>query len=134
MILQGLEYLHSQCRVIHTDLKPDNILLSLRNPSILEEVAQEEMTDPRPQKHLGDRIIYLSRNQFGLEVRDLGRPVIPDFGLAVDGSKIHTHTHRIQPDEYRTPEVILGRIGAVVLMFGIWGLRYVYRFLLGNSK
>ncbi|EAW14979.1 protein kinase domain protein [Aspergillus clavatus NRRL 1] len=106
MILEGLCYLHSQCHIIHTDLKSDNILMSLREPSVLDKVAQDEMNDPLPQKHLEDRTIYLSRNQFGLEVRGLGRPVITDFGLAVDGSRIHHHL--IQPDEYRAPEVIIG--------------------------
>ncbi|KAK2765961.1 hypothetical protein FQN54_007476 [Arachnomyces sp. PD_36] len=106
MILEGLCYLHSQCHIIHTDLKSDNILMSLRDPSILDKVAQDEMDEPLPQKHLEDRTIYLSRNQFGLDVGELGRPVITDFGLAVDGSR--THNHLIQPDDYRAPEVIIG--------------------------
>jgi len=25
--LEGLDYLHTKCRIIHTDIKPDNILL-----------------------------------------------------------------------------------------------------------
>ncbi|PYI02908.1 kinase domain protein [Aspergillus sclerotiicarbonarius CBS 121057] len=106
MILEGLCYLHSQCHIIHTDLKPDNILMSLRDPSVLDKVAEDEMNEPLPQKHLEDRTIYLSRNQFGLEVGELGRPVITDFGLAVTGSQIHHHL--IQPDDYRAPEVIIG--------------------------
>ncbi|OOG00373.1 hypothetical protein ASPCADRAFT_158345 [Aspergillus carbonarius ITEM 5010] len=106
MILHGLCYLHSQCQIIHTDLKPDNILLSLRNPSVLDRVARDEMIEPLPQKHLPDRTIYLSRNQFGLEVGEFGRPIITDFGLAVKGSRMHNHL--IQPDEYRAPEVIIG--------------------------
>lgn len=28
-ILQGLDYLHTQCKIIHTDIKPENILLCL---------------------------------------------------------------------------------------------------------
>ena len=27
--LEGLDYLHTQCRIIHTDIKPENILLCL---------------------------------------------------------------------------------------------------------
>ncbi|KAE8349939.1 kinase domain protein [Aspergillus coremiiformis] len=106
MILEGLRYLHVQCHIIHTDLKSDNILLSLGDQSVLDTVAQDEMNDPLPQKQLEDRTIYLSRNHFGVEAEKLGRPVITDFGLAVDGSRIHRHP--IQPDDYRAPEVIIG--------------------------
>ncbi|KAL0158608.1 hypothetical protein M9458_046684, partial [Cirrhinus mrigala] len=28
-VLEGLEYLHSHCKIIHTDIKPENILLCL---------------------------------------------------------------------------------------------------------
>lgn len=80
--------------------------MSLRDPSVLDTVVQDEINEPLPQKHLEDRTIYLSRNQFGLDARGLGRPVITDFGLAVDGSEIHNHP--VQPDEYRAPEVIIG--------------------------
>lgn len=80
--------------------------MSLRDQSVLDTVAQDEIVEPLPQKQLEDRTIYLSRNQFGLEAGGLGRPVITDFGLAVDGS--HLHNHPIQPDDYRAPEVIIG--------------------------
>lgn len=26
-VLQGLDYLHTRCKIIHTDVKPENILL-----------------------------------------------------------------------------------------------------------
>lgn len=28
-VLQGLDYLHRKCRIIHTDIKPENILLEM---------------------------------------------------------------------------------------------------------
>ncbi|CAK44789.1 uncharacterized protein An04g08230 [Aspergillus niger] len=114
LILEGLGYLHSQCQIVHTgiiinnslDLKPDNILMALRDHSILDKVSQDEIKEPLPQKQLEDRTIYLSRNHFGVEANGSGRPVITDFGLAVDGSRAHYHP--IQPDSSRAPEVILG--------------------------
>ncbi|OJJ45147.1 hypothetical protein ASPZODRAFT_2111073 [Penicilliopsis zonata CBS 506.65] len=107
MIIEGLDYLHSQCPVIHTDLKPDNVLMALREHSRLHLVAQDEIQEPLPQKGLQDRTIYLSRNYFGLQGQEIGRPVITDFGLAVRGDQRSFYHHSIQPDEYRAPEVIL---------------------------
>ncbi|GCB23474.1 serine/threonine-protein kinase SRPK [Aspergillus awamori] len=97
LILEGLGYLHSHCQIVHT---------ALRDHSILDIVSQDEIKEPLPQKQLEYRTIYLSRNHFGVEASGLGRPVITDFGLAVDGSRAHYHP--IQPDSSRAPEVILG--------------------------
>ena len=36
-ILMGLDYLHRICRIIHTDLKPENVIVSL-NKDELEEI------------------------------------------------------------------------------------------------
>lgn len=33
-VLRGLDYLHSVCGIIHTDLKPENVLLCLDDESI----------------------------------------------------------------------------------------------------
>lgn len=89
------------------DLKSDNILVGLRDESILEIVARNEFEHPLPQKILEDRIIYLSRNELGSQTKGMGRPVITDFGLAVRGDVPHPYYHTIQPDDYRAPEIIL---------------------------
>ncbi|KAL2867737.1 putative protein kinase [Aspergillus lucknowensis] len=72
LILIGLQYLHTEFHVIRTDLKPDNILLALNDPSILDSVAQDEMNDPSPRKQPDSREIYLSRNYWGLSPDYLG--------------------------------------------------------------
>lgn len=82
--------------------------MALRDQSLPDLVAQEEMNDPLPQKRLENRTIYLSRNQFGAEPKHLGRPVITDFGLAVYGDRSRVYNHIIQPDGYRAPEVAIG--------------------------
>lgn len=83
MILGGLSYLQSQCHIVHTGIylrceietaiqltfagwESDNILPSLRDHSVMEKVAQEEMNNQLPQKQAENRTIYLSRNEFRL--------------------------------------------------------------------
>ena len=39
-VLQGLDYLHAKCRIIHTDIKPENILLCV-NDQYVRRLAAE---------------------------------------------------------------------------------------------
>ncbi|XP_042198026.1 SRSF protein kinase 1 isoform X1 [Callorhinchus milii] len=39
-VLQGLDYLHSKCKIIHTDIKPENILLCV-NEAYIRRLAAE---------------------------------------------------------------------------------------------
>ncbi|KIW15666.1 hypothetical protein PV08_05715 [Exophiala spinifera] len=107
MALQGLDYLHSECHVIHTDLKPDNIMVKLEDQSILERDAEDEFRHPLPQKSCEDgRVIYLARNDYGRFRGPVGVIRISDFDLAVFGGR-GLHKGCIQADLYRAPEVIL---------------------------
>jgi serine/threonine-protein kinase SRPK3 len=36
----GLDYLHRICKIIHTDLKPENVIVSLTRPE-LEEILKK---------------------------------------------------------------------------------------------
>ena len=38
--LEGLDYLHTKCKIIHTDIKPENILLSV-DEEYVRKLAQE---------------------------------------------------------------------------------------------
>ncbi|KAG8132194.1 putative Serine-threonine-protein, partial [Naja naja] len=40
IVLQGLDYLHAKCRIIHTDIKPENILLCV-NDQYIRKLAAE---------------------------------------------------------------------------------------------
>ncbi|BCS19490.1 uncharacterized protein APUU_12318A [Aspergillus puulaauensis] len=105
-IIEGLRYLHEECRVIHTDLTPDNMMMRLSNPAIASSVAETELIEPSPRKQLVDRSIYLSRNKWNIPLSDLGAPAIQGFRNAVHGGK--PHSHPIQLAKYQCPEISLG--------------------------
>ncbi|KAL3963516.1 hypothetical protein ACCO45_000520 [Purpureocillium lilacinum] len=122
----ALDFLHTECRIIHTgassgtelsgdssprtvlrcdgvDIKADNIMFGIQDDSVFTAFEEEEQLDPSPRKLVGDRAIYLSR-QLRMP-KDWGAPVLCDFGSAVSGDT--EHLEDIQPDIYRAPEVIL---------------------------
>ncbi|KAJ6149183.1 hypothetical protein N7471_000382 [Penicillium samsonianum] len=99
----ALDYLHTECKIIHTDIKADNIMFGIADDSVFSDFENNELQDPCPRKELDGRTIYTSR-----ELRmpkNLGAPVLCDFGSAVMGDE--QHSEDIQPDIYRAPEVIL---------------------------
>ncbi|KIX07001.1 uncharacterized protein Z518_04977 [Rhinocladiella mackenziei CBS 650.93] len=108
-LLHGLDYLHTECRVVHTDLKADNIMMGLGDPTILDRFVQHEMEHPSPRK-LPDshgRIIYTSRSDFGEAPTDavIASAKITDIGLATWGDV--KNTKPIQSNAFMAPEVIL---------------------------
>ncbi|KAK5121692.1 hypothetical protein LTR85_004864 [Meristemomyces frigidus] len=112
-LLQGLDYLHRECHVVHTDLKADNIMMSFPEGSEQETLLQHETyerTEPLPQKISPDRTIYLPHNYFGPQdiTQGVGRPVITDFDLAIRCNERETFEHDIQPQGMQAPEVVLG--------------------------
>ncbi|KAI2617881.1 serine threonine protein kinase, CMGC group [Hypoxylon sp. NC1633] len=99
----ALDFLHTECNIIHTDIKADNIMFGIDDDSVFTNFEEQELQEPCPRKELGGRTIYISR-----ELRmpkQWGAPVLCDFGSAVLGDK--EHLEDIQPSIYRAPEVIL---------------------------
>lgn len=108
-LLNGLDYMHSECRVVHTDLKADNIMMGLGNPKVLEEFIQYQYDHPLPRKapdHHG-RIIYQSCSDFGSAPTDevIKSAKITDIGLAEWGDEFNNKP--IQSNAFTAPEVIL---------------------------
>ncbi|GIK05193.1 hypothetical protein Aspvir_009296 [Aspergillus viridinutans] len=109
LLLKGLDYLHSECNIIHTDLKLDNILVGFEDPSVLQDFARAQPFNPMPRKIKDSHNVYVSHNDFGGLRSYYILPKITDFGLAhhhKDTSVMNRHP--IQPDDLRAPEVILG--------------------------
>lgn len=46
-VLQGLDYMHTKCKIIHTDIKPENILLRM-DEIYMQEVAANTKLWQRP--------------------------------------------------------------------------------------
>ncbi|KFY29164.1 hypothetical protein V491_00162 [Pseudogymnoascus sp. VKM F-3775] len=107
-LLRGLDYLHSECHIVHTDLKSDNILVGFEDRSVIKGFVRSQALNPMARKVKDDRVVYRSHNEFG-PLKSFGiLPKIGDFGLAQRIVDSRRNIHPIQPDHYRAPEVIVG--------------------------
>ncbi|KAL2759756.1 hypothetical protein ACRALDRAFT_2094969 [Sodiomyces alcalophilus JCM 7366] len=102
-VFLALDFLHTECKIVHADIKADNIMFGIEDDSVFSHFEQEELRDPCPRKEVDGRTIYTSR-QLRMPKR-WGAPVLCDFGSAMPGDR--ENWDKIQPDIYRAPEVIL---------------------------
>ncbi|KAG8926145.1 hypothetical protein FRC00_003204, partial [Tulasnella sp. 408] len=87
--LLALEYLHSECKIIHSDLKPGNLLISIDDveEALVADAAQEQ-TDLYPTRHdqtISDQPIVTvkSRPLISKDLKDDGSNIVvklADFG------------------------------------------------------
>ncbi|KPM35413.1 hypothetical protein AK830_g11163 [Neonectria ditissima] len=112
ILLEGLDFLHSEGHVTHTDLKLDNIMVTFEAPAVIEEFVQGQTRRPMARKTVGGRTVYRCHNNFGdidgKEALKNMYPKITDFGLAQRGDTPGPHIHPIQPNDCHAPEVLLG--------------------------
>lgn len=82
-------------------------MATFESESVIDEYVKAEAEDPSPGKLDGDRIIYLSRNNFGHPKSAPPSLKLADFGLAAWGDTVDLLHHPIQPHCFRAPEVTL---------------------------
>ena len=96
-ILLGLDFLHSKCQIIHTDIKPENILLS-------HDTTGDDGNEGG-KGSLNTSMETLTLDDGSIE-NPLLRVKIADLGNAC---WVNRHfTEDIQTRQYRSPEVIIG--------------------------
>ncbi|NXT20272.1 SRPK3 kinase, partial [Syrrhaptes paradoxus] len=104
-VLAGLHFLHQRCRIIHADIKPENVLLCGRDkslqrflPDTLDCVQRTELRLKGPGGDLGNRLEESDLMSIDVKIADLG-------------SACWTYkpfSKEIQTQPYRALEVLLG--------------------------
>lgn len=49
--LIGLDYMHRMCKIIHTDFKPENVVICLRDDEVLEIAQTGQLTTTKMFEH-----------------------------------------------------------------------------------
>ncbi|KAF5543910.1 kinase domain-containing protein [Fusarium mexicanum] len=135
LILQALDCLHTECHLIHTDIKDDNILVTIEDNSVLTDSVKNLATNPQPRHVRTDdgRVIYLSQDDFGPLRGNMVLPALADFNQSfpgLDGNK--GHLSPIQSHRYRAPEVLLGCPWSYSV--DIWNFGLVMWNMLENTR
>lgn len=111
-ILESLEYIHVHCGIMHTDLKPENVLFVPCEAEMitLQQDASRSAEELQLEEVKGAKLHTLSLGHIYRPIPELafasGQVKLADFGNACWIDKYFTDD--IQTRQYRAPEVILG--------------------------
>ncbi|PHH76812.1 hypothetical protein CDD80_1190 [Ophiocordyceps camponoti-rufipedis] len=63
IILEGLDYMHTECHVIHTSLTLNNIMMTFGDDmeTTIEDFLEDLKTTPMAMKKIGNRVVYRCR-------------------------------------------------------------------------
>ncbi|KAG6108857.1 hypothetical protein E4U14_003460 [Claviceps sp. LM454 group G7] len=133
LLLQSLDYLHTECRLIHTDIKGDNIMTSPMTDSEIKPFANycKASAQPRYIRQEDGRVTYVSHDEI-IGIRGLPWPRLADFNTCfplLPGDLYHSSA--IQCNQFRAPEVLLGIPWSYKV--DVWNLGLLMWNLLGNT-
>ncbi|CAI4214219.1 unnamed protein product [Parascedosporium putredinis] len=139
-VLLGLDYLHRECGIIHTDLKPENVLIEIGDvEQIVKRVVKNDSSAEKENNRNGRRrrrtLITGTNNASSTGEKrkadetlnfDIISVKIADLGNACWVN--HHFTNDIQTRQYRSPEVILGaKWGASTDVWSMAAMKYHFR-------
>ncbi|XP_007573434.1 SRSF protein kinase 3 isoform X1 [Poecilia formosa] len=101
-VLQGLDYLHTRCKIIHTDIKPENILLHPKEHShITPAGGSSSVSLPAVEGNKTtetEEVSLYKLKEISVKIADLG-----------SSCWVYKHfSEEIQTRQYRSLEVLLG--------------------------
>lgn len=71
-VLQGMAYLHDKCQIIHTDIKPENVLVAL-DPADVARMAADKMQKRGERKRPSITLFEESMHgELNVKIADLG--------------------------------------------------------------
>ena len=113
-LLMGIDYCHQSKKILHRDLKPQNLLLLRSHPP------------PPPSSEESSDIVHSSNN--------LPPPIpvlkIGDFGLArAFGIPVHSYSNEVVTLWYRPPDVLLGSVNYTTSI-DIWSIGCIFAELI----
>lgn len=91
VLLEGLDFLHSECGIIHTDLKADNLLIAFEDVRVIRNYARQQKLDPPLHVFWDGRPVWQSRPDFEPLKKGTGLLKISDFSAAVSGNVPRAH-------------------------------------------